>query len=85
MPFWSVILDHVRSAHLALPGYMVLGWDVAVTPEGPLILEANGNFGTVGSQKPGARPLIDDEFLKVFATWAYPSAPKLNALANPAE
>ena len=85
VPFWPVTLDHVRSAHLALSGYMVLGWDVAVTPDGPLILEANGNFGTVGPQKPGARPLIDDEFLEVFATWAHPSTAKVDALKNSAE
>ena len=83
LPFWPAILDQVRRAHLALLGYMVLGWDVAVTPDGPVFLEANGNFDTVGLQKPGPRPLIDSAFLAVFSSWSKASSMKFNEFVDP--
>ena len=70
LPFWRESLDMVKKAHSALPSYPFLGWDVAITPSGPVALEANGNYGLAGLQKPGPAPLIDEQFLSVFDYWS---------------
>jgi len=69
LPCWPEVLSIVESAHNALSDYAFLGWDVAICPGGPVILEANGNFACSSLQKPGARPLIDEKFLAIFDYW----------------
>jgi len=69
LPDWQLLKKTAAMAHRQLPDYPFLGWDLALTPAGPLVVEANGNFGTGGMQKPGPRPLIDDRFLSVFNYW----------------
>jgi hypothetical protein len=41
VPLWQEAVDMVLNAHRFFPDFRALGWDVAVTPEGPKILEAN--------------------------------------------
>lgn len=45
VPEFDAILRVVKAAHLALDTSMSIAWDVAVTPEGPVILEGNGHWG----------------------------------------
>lgn len=44
IPFWAEILDIARRAAKAVRPHVTLGWDIAVTPTGPVILEANENW-----------------------------------------
>jgi hypothetical protein len=69
LPDWARLLDTVIAAHRRLSDYPFLGWDMALTNEGPLVIEANGNFGTGAMQKPEPKPMIDDRFLSVFDYW----------------
>lgn len=46
LPFWSELKVMVRHAHATLPELPALGWDVAITKDGPIIVETNANFGT---------------------------------------
>lgn len=41
VPLWSEAVDAVLKAHRQFPDFRALGWDVAITPEGPKVLEAN--------------------------------------------
>ncbi|GAA4406177.1 hypothetical protein GCM10023089_14400 [Quisquiliibacterium transsilvanicum] len=41
LPGWTVLLETMSRAALAFPGVPLQSWDVAVTKEGPLILEMN--------------------------------------------
>lgn len=42
LPFWSDTIALVRKAHdHAFPSFVTLGWDVALTPDGPVLLETN--------------------------------------------
>jgi len=46
IPWWAEVMDLTRRAAFALSPHVTLGWDIAVTPEGPLAVEANqtGDF-----------------------------------------
>jgi hypothetical protein len=44
VPFWAEILDMARRAARAIRPHVTLGWDIAITPEGPVVLEANDNW-----------------------------------------
>ncbi|MEY6563350.1 sugar-transfer associated ATP-grasp domain-containing protein, partial [Listeria monocytogenes] len=45
MPFWSEMRDTMRLAARTLKPLRSIGWDVAITPNGPLVVEANENYG----------------------------------------
>jgi hypothetical protein len=53
MPLWPEISQLAKSAALAFLPMRAIGWDIAVTPEGPCIIEGNSRwdppkFGNVG-------------------------------------
>lgn len=43
VPFFDQIPDIASRAHALFPEFGVIGWDIAITPEGPAIIEANDN------------------------------------------
>jgi len=45
LPFFADALDISRRAHSCFPWMPFVGWDVVIAENGPLILEANPNFG----------------------------------------
>lgn len=45
IPFWEEVKEMVKKASLESDKILVVGWDVAVTPEGPLIIEGNRRPG----------------------------------------
>ena len=57
LPFWDAVRALVVRAHALLPAIAVVGWDVAFTPDGPVIVE--GNFAPEPrlTQAPGGDPL----------------------------
>ena len=66
VPFWPDVLSTVRRAARVAPGIQSIGWDVLITPDGPVLLEANGDWDLQGAQihTEGwlALPGIRDEF-----------------------
>lgn len=44
LPFWSELKELIAAAHKSLPNLATLGWDVAITDTGPLIVEANSTY-----------------------------------------
>ena len=48
VPLWDEALDMVRKAARKAYGYNChwIGWDVAITPDGPALIEANWRPGT---------------------------------------
>jgi Sugar-transfer associated ATP-grasp len=63
IPDWDKVLEVVRDAHRAFPGFICPGWDIALTPHGPKILEANA-FGDIDlSQHAYRQSFLDKEFL----------------------
>lgn len=46
VPYWKEVLHLVIGLHEFIPGLLEIGWDVAITPISPMVIEANNNFGT---------------------------------------
>jgi|GEM_PF-7065531 len=69
LPHWEECLSMVKKAHDYMPSFPFIGWDIAICPTGPMMLEANGNFAVAGLQRALCRPLIDCEFLAIFNDW----------------
>ncbi len=50
VPFWSEVKSAVAKAQRAFRELKAIGWDLAVTPDGPVIIEGNIEWGTAGIQ-----------------------------------
>ena len=50
IPYWEDVKKLVVKAHMLLPEIPTIGWDVAITPDGPILIEGNDNWEITGSQ-----------------------------------
>lgn len=50
LPYWKEVQELVIRAHQALPGIPAIGWDVAISPSGPVLIEGNDNWEICGVQ-----------------------------------
>jgi len=66
LPFWTEAVDLVLRAHEALPEPALLGWDVALTPEGPSLLETNRGWSFDLVQRPHGRPIGKTRFPEIY-------------------
>jgi hypothetical protein len=66
LPDWARALDLARRAHRALPSprttAAIIGWDVVLTPAGPVLLECNAIPGVFLAQMPTGIPLGDTAY-----------------------
>ena len=67
LPGWPEIKALVCKAATAFPGFLCPGWDIALTDEGPRILEVNA-FGDIDlSQHAHRRGFLDEDFMRMLA------------------
>ena len=50
VPYWEEIINIVKEAALQFPNLRALGWDIALTEDGPLILEVNADYDILAQQ-----------------------------------
>ena len=50
LPYWDEVLELCRRAAARVPEMRLVGWDVAFTPDGPVLVEGNGFPGNCGVQ-----------------------------------
>ncbi|MBO4413687.1 MAG: hypothetical protein IKX86_00990 [Clostridia bacterium] len=68
IPFWTETRELVKSASGVIPEMTVVGWDVAITPSGPVIVEGNATpgFDMVQVDYGRGRKDIADDVLKTY-------------------
>lgn len=62
LPAWSAVTQLAEQAHRAAPTLPLVGWDIALTADGPLLLEANFAFATDIVTVPQRAPLGESGF-----------------------
>jgi hypothetical protein len=67
LPDWEAALQYVKIAHQACPNFIFVGWDVALTPQGPMILEGNTNWDAAAYQTLRGKPLGYTKFADILA------------------
>ena len=63
LPDWAAVKTLCVRAHaLAFGDYALVGWDVAMTPDGPLLIEGNGKPGVLMPQRAARRGLGEGRY-----------------------
>lgn len=52
IPYWNEVVEMVKEAAKVVPQVRTVGWDIAVTDSGPLIIEGNDNWNKDAFQIP---------------------------------
>ncbi len=68
LPDWNGTLRHVKAAHKACFNFVFVGWDLAFTPGGAMILEGNTNWSPATYQSLYGEPLGLTKFADILAT-----------------
>ncbi len=67
VPHWSALVDCVTRASGLLSGLPLVGWDVAISQDGPVIIEANTSpsldLVQYATQRPALEPALRQEML----------------------
>jgi hypothetical protein len=63
LPQWDDLVELVRGAAGAFPRLPYQGWDIAITPTGPVIVELNSAGDLSLWQRPAGRGFMNDRFL----------------------
>lgn len=50
MPYWKESIELAVKAHKCFPSFYTVGWDIAITKDGPLILEGNSRWSSCDFQ-----------------------------------
>ncbi len=82
VPFFRESIDATLSAHSCFPWMPFVGWDVVVTDEGPLLLEANPDWCVELAQIVMGRPLGETPYPEIFLE--HTAAQKLGRSTPPA-
>lgn len=62
LPEWDAIARLACRTHAAVPHRLMIGWDIAVTPDGPVMLEGNTNFDVMFLQRVHDAPAARSRF-----------------------
>lgn len=69
VPCWSQCKELCFAAHQVDPRYNSMGWDVLISPDGPLLLEANPRWGSISAQLSSHPPLLQTRFPELYEAW----------------
>lgn len=75
LPYWPAALDLCLRAHNVFLEFPSVGWDVAITPDGPVLLEGNHDWDVVLAQQAGTRPLGRTKFVDSYCSFHEPALP----------
>ena len=66
VPHWDEVQQVACKAHALFPEFGIIGWDIAITPGGPAIIEANDNPYHALWQLPEGRGIRNADFMPLF-------------------
>jgi len=66
LPYWREVLDLGRQAHAAFPSMPFVGWDIAILPDGPVVLEGNSWWDVDLTILPHRICLPDTQFIPYY-------------------
>jgi hypothetical protein len=69
LPYWQESLALALRAHEKLQNYVFIGWDLVLTPAGPMLLEGNAGWDSLIVQKPQQLPLGQTRFVDICRMW----------------
>jgi hypothetical protein len=69
LPHWDAALELCLRAHGVFSEFPSVGWDVAITPAGPVLVEGNQDWDVVLALQPGSRPLGRTRFVDSFVSF----------------
>ena len=64
----DTVLRYTKVAHQACSNFVFIGWDVAFTEHGPMLLEGNVNWNASDYQRLRGEPLGHTKFADILAT-----------------
>jgi hypothetical protein len=67
LPEWDTALRHAKVAHQACSSFAFVGWDIALTEKGPMLLEGNAHWGASEYQRLRGEPLGHTKFAEILA------------------
>lgn len=67
LPEWQSVTDLALAAHAIFPINGILGWDIAIGPDGARIIECNENTGHGLYQLASGRGILNPDFAPTFA------------------
>ncbi len=47
IPHWQEVLKILNQVHALCPNHRMVGWDLAITPRGPVLIEGNAGWDTI--------------------------------------
>ncbi|MGL4234861.1 sugar-transfer associated ATP-grasp domain-containing protein, partial [Tabrizicola sp.] len=80
VPEWQSVLSLARRATQGLPGLCYVGWDIAVTPSGPVVIEGNAGLANPNLVQFHEPVLLRAEVRLFFAESGVLSRSRLNRL-----
>jgi hypothetical protein len=68
LPDWNAALQYAQAAHRICSNFVFVGWDLAFTDRGPMLLEGNANWNADEYQSLSGQPLGHTKFANILAT-----------------
>lgn len=65
IPKFREAVELAKQAHRFFPSEAIIGWDIAVTPDGPVFVEANYSPAVAVQAAPDSVPLLETDFIRV--------------------
>jgi len=62
LPYWSEVKELALRAAAAFPGVRSIGWDIAISEQGPVLIEGNTGWSKDLIQMPTTKGLMTGEF-----------------------